>query len=68
MRYGYQRRGGGLMFFIYLILALYFINVPIQFLKTPEMILGIEKWIILLGGIFLLFGGINFLKTRRYGI
>jgi hypothetical protein len=68
MRYGYQRRGGGAMFFLYLLLALYCINVPIQFIKIPEFILSVEKWVILVAGIFVLLGGINFLKVRRYGI
>lgn len=72
MRYqryqGRQRGGGGAVFMVYLVLALYFVNVPFQFVKTPDTILSVEKWIIFLGGLFLVLGGINFLKSKRYGL
>ena len=60
-------RGGGkgLIFFIDLILGLYFINFGFQFIAIPALISGMDKWIIFLGGIFLIISGISFLKTNR---
>ena len=61
------RGGGALIFFIlYLVLGLYLINVAINFINIPEFFLKIDKWIIFLGGVFLIFGGINFLRVNRY--
>jgi predicted membrane channel-forming protein YqfA (hemolysin III family) len=60
-------RGGALIFFIlYVILGLYLINVAINFINIPEFLLKIDKWILFLGGVFLIFGGINFLRVNRY--
>ncbi|MCX6751107.1 MAG: hypothetical protein NTZ83_06635 [Candidatus Pacearchaeota archaeon] len=60
-------RGGGLLFFIlYALLGLYFINFGIQFVKIPAAISGIEKWIIFVGGVLLIFGAFRFLGANRY--
>ena len=59
-------RGGGLLFFIlYLALGVYFLNVGFGFINMPDAISNIEKWIIVVGGVFLVFGGFNFLRVRR---
>jgi hypothetical protein len=60
------RKKGNWMVLIYFILAFYFINVPFQFVKIPEFITSFNIWISFAGGIFLVLGGINSLKTRRY--
>jgi uncharacterized protein involved in cysteine biosynthesis len=60
-------RGKGTLFFIiYLVLGLYFINFGFQFIKIPALISNLDKWIIFLGGIFLILGGINFLRLKKY--
>jgi hypothetical protein len=60
-----QRSGGSWMFILYLILAFYFINKPFQFVKIPEFIASVEIWIMFIGGVFLILGGINSFKLRR---
>lgn len=60
------RRGGkGLVFLIDLILGLYFINFGFQFITIPAFITSIDKWIIFLGGIFLIISGISFITANR---
>jgi len=50
------------IFLIFLILALYFVNMSLDFVK----ILKIEDWIVLIGGILIFIGGFNFLKVKRH--
>ena len=61
----YKKGPNILLFVVYLIFGVYFINQPFQFFKLPESILGIEKWIIFIGGILILFGAINYFKVKR---
>lgn len=58
-----------LFFLIYLVIGLYMINYPFQFLKIPESIsIVIDKWIILIGGALLIIGGINYLRLSKYSV
>lgn len=50
---------------IYVIFGLYFVNYPFQWVKIPEFILGFEKWIILVGGILIIYGAVNYFKVGR---
>lgn len=61
-------RGGGLLFFVlYLLLGLYFLNLGVQFIpKMPELDSNINRWVVFAGGIFLIFGAINFIRANRY--
>lgn len=61
-------RGGGafIFFLLYLVLGLYFINFGFNFMKIPAFLTSIDKWIIFVGGILLIFGGINSLRMSRY--
>jgi cytochrome c biogenesis protein CcdA len=43
----------------------YFLNVGFNFIKLPAFFTDINRWIVVVGGVFLIFGGFNFLKTRR---
>jgi hypothetical protein len=61
-----MRRGSGLVFAVYVILALYFINNAFSFIVLPEVFNTLNKWILLLGGIFLVLGGINTLRLKRF--
>ncbi len=63
----YGRRGGfGFMFIIYLIFGIYFINYAIRFIPLPPAIDPINKWIILVGGVLIIFGAINHYRLSRY--
>jgi len=61
-----MRGRGTLVFILYLILGLYLINFGFNFIKIPTFITSIDKWIICIGGIFLILGGINFLRLKKY--
>jgi hypothetical protein len=67
MRY---RRGGGasrfFIFLIFLVFAVYLLNVPFSFVQIPEFLIKADKWIIFIGGILLVFGGINYLRLSSY--
>lgn len=65
--YGYGARGRGLLAFLYIILSLYFINKPFQFVVIPQSFLSVEPWIIFIGGILLILGGFNLFRSSRYG-
>lgn len=60
-----RRSGGGGMFLLYLIVGLYLINYTLLFVVLPTMFDTINKWIILIGGVLLIIGGIKFLTARR---
>jgi hypothetical protein len=64
-----RRRGGGrgLLFFIYLIFGLYFINFGLNFIKIPETFATVNKWVVFIGGALLIFSAIRHLVTRRHG-
>ena len=54
-----------LLFLIYILFGVYFINYGIEFYTIPEVISEFNKWIIFAGGILILFGGINYLRTSK---
>ena len=49
----------------YLILGLYFLNYPLGLIPIPEFIASIDKWIIFIGGIFMLIGAVNSIRIGR---
>jgi hypothetical protein len=61
-----MRKGNSILFVVYLILAVYFLNSALSFFTLPAFFAKIDRWILFFGGVFLVFGGINFLKNRRY--
>jgi hypothetical protein len=69
-RYGGYRRGGGgmrfLIFLIFLAFAVYFLNTPFSFVQLPAFLISANKWIILGGGVLLVFGAISYLRSSSY--
>lgn len=62
----YTKRKSGMFFFIlYLIFAAYIINYGLKLITLPIFVEPINKWIFLIGGILLFFGGINYLRLKR---
>ena len=53
------------IFLLYLIFGLYFVNFAFDFIPLPELILDINKWIIFIGGVLILVGGINHLRASK---
>jgi len=54
-----------LWFVLHIVFGLYFINVAIRFLKIPESLGVVDQWIIFVGGILVLLGGINYLRVSK---
>ena len=54
-----------LLFLIYILFGLYFINYGIEFYTIPDVISEFNKWIIFAGGILILLGGLNYLRTSK---
>lgn len=52
-------------FLVYLIFGIYFINSSLGFITLPEFISKIENWIVLVGGILILIGGINYIRAGK---
>ena len=54
-----------ILFVIYLIIAIYLVNISLSFIILPEIITNLDNWIILIAGVLVLLGGINHLRLRR---
>ncbi len=54
-------------FIIYLVVGLYLLNYPFNFITMPSFIVSIEKWILFIGGILVIIGGIKYLFSPRKG-
>ena len=50
---------------IYLVFALYLVNRGFNFISMPQIILDYEKWIFLIIGLLLLWGGYRSMKLKR---
>ena len=51
---------------LYLVFGLYFLNYPFGIIKLPELLSSLDPWIIFIGGVLILFGGINYFRAGRY--
>jgi predicted membrane channel-forming protein YqfA (hemolysin III family) len=60
-----MQKGGIFWFIIYLVFGIYFINSSFNFIKIPEIISNFDSWIILLGGVLILLGGVNHFRAIR---
>ena len=58
-------KGGLIGFSVYLIFGLYFINSAFNFITLPEFVFSVDKWIIFIGGILIVVGGINYLRASK---
>ena len=68
MRYNTYRTSKkirGLIMFLYIIFAIYFLNYPFKWVVIPELFSNIEPWIIFVGGILLIIGGFSYFKRGR---
>ena len=54
------------IFIIYALFGLYFLNGQLNFAKIPETFAKGDLWIVFVGGILLIVAGIKFLTTKRY--
>ena len=58
-------KAGIIIFSIHLVIGLYFLNLVFNFYKIPEVISQFNEFIILIGGILILLGGIRYLRFIR---
>ena len=62
----FKKRGANIfIFLLYLVFGLYFINSTFSFITVPEFVLNIDKWIIFVGGILIIFGAFNYLRAGK---
>lgn len=50
-------------FLFYLIIGLYLINLSLNIIVLPNFIISIERWVVFLGGLLTIAGGINYLRA-----
>jgi len=60
-----KKKMNAVIFAIYLILGVYFINFPFQFYPIPEAVSKFDSWIIFAGGVFMFFGAISYFQSKR---
>lgn len=53
-----------IVFLIYLVFGLYFVTSSLDLVTFPDFMLKIDRWIILVGGVLIVIGGINYLRNR----
>lgn len=58
------KRGGMLLFLIYLIIGAYLIVFGLGIYTLPEALVRISDVLIFIGGVLVIFGGINHLRIR----
>lgn len=52
-----------LIFFVYLVFGIYFINIPFNLIP---MLPNFGEWVIFVGGVLIIFGGIKYLRVTRF--
>ena len=61
-----MERGAKLiLFLVYLVFGLYFINQSIKYIEIPAFFNEINSWIFLIGGALIILGGINYLRASN---
>lgn len=60
-----QKSGSWLIFLVYLVLGLYFVNYSVEYVDIPKAITGFNSWIFIVGGVLILLGGINHLRISN---
>jgi hypothetical protein len=57
-----------LLFIVQIVFGLYFVNVAFNWVEVISPVTEIGKWITFVGGLFILFGAINFMKVTKYNV
>jgi len=53
------------LFLIFMLFGLYFINSSLELYPIPEIVLGINNWITLAGGVLIILGGLSILRNTK---
>lgn len=59
------KQGALIIFLLYFIFGLYFVNSTFNFISLPQSILNFDKWMRLIGGILIFIGAINYFRASR---
>ena len=59
-----MKKWGTIGFVVHMVLGLYFINFAFEFITLPGLVLEINKWIIFIGGVLILFAGMTHLVKK----
>ncbi len=59
------KKSGLIWFIVYSIFGFYLINSPLNIVQIPEIISQFDSWIIFVGGILVLIGGINHFRVGK---
>ena len=59
-----MKKWGMIGFGVHIILGLYFVNSAFEFVKIPEVFSSVDKWIIFIGGVLILFAGMTHLVKK----
>lgn len=54
-----------IVFLLYLVFGLYFITSSLNLVTFPDFMSKIDRWVILVGGVLIVVGGINYLRARN---
>lgn len=62
-----NRGGSGrmLLFIVYLVFGLYFLNSGLSFITLPGFLEDISSWISIIGGALLIIGGFFYMKASK---
>ncbi len=55
---------GNLVFFVFLLISLYFVNYALGFFEIPQ-VNNFDKWIHLIGAVLILFSGFKIKKSME---
>ena len=53
---------------VFLVFALYFVNMGFNFFSVPEFISNYDKWIFVVCGVLLIFGAVNYIKASKNAV
>ncbi len=56
------------MFLVYGLIGLYIINSAFGFVPIPSFVQEFDKWVIAVGGVLLIVGGVLHLKPKNKGV
>ena len=59
-----MKKWGTIGFLVHIILGLYFVNFAFEFITIPELLASIDKWIIFVGGVLIIFAGMTHLVKK----
>ena len=54
-----------LVYILYIVFGFYFINYPFNLITIPKFISQYDLWLILVGGVLLIFGAVNYFKAGK---